>query len=192
MTSVRKPGDDERQLIKKASRGDRRAFGVLLERYQRRVVSVAMALLHNQDDAVELAQETFIRAFENLPTFEGRSSFATWLYRIASNLAIDWRRREARHPVMYGEEAEAELSRIPSTQGDSFGHAARNELNRKIRAALDELTPDHRAVILLREVEGLSYEEISDILGCPKGTVMSRLHYARDHLRELLKDLRMN
>jgi len=161
----------------------------LVQRYQQRVVGVARALVHNQDDAVELGQETFIRAFRNLRSFEGRSSFSTWLYRIASNLAIDWRRRENRYTVAHGEEAEKELSRIPSAQGDSFRAVARDELSRKVREALKELTPEHRQVILLREMEGLSYEEISDILNCPKGTVMSRLHYARSHLRGLLKDL---
>ena len=192
MTSALKPDDDERQLIKRAAAGEREAFGTLVERYQRRVVSVARALVHNPDDAVELGQETFIRAFQSLPRFEARSSFATWLYRIAANLAIDWRRREGRHLVMHGDEAQAELERVPAPQADAFTTTARGELGAKLNQALDELTPDHRAVILLREVDGLSYDEISDILGCPKGTVMSRLHYARNRLRELLKDVRMN
>ena len=162
---------------------------MLVQRYQQRVIGVARALVHNADDAVELAQETFIRAFQNLPGFEGRSSFSTWLYRIASNLAIDWRRREGRYVVAHGEEAENELRKIPSGQGDSFREMARDETSRKVREALKELTPEHRQVILLREMEGLSYEEISALLNCPKGTVMSRLHYARTHLRSLLKDV---
>lgn len=162
---------------------------MLVQRYQQRVVGVARALVHNPDDAVELGQETFIRAFQNLKSFEGRSSFSTWLYRIASNLAIDWRRRESRYMVAHGEEAENELRKIPSGEGDSFRALARDETSRKVREALKELTAEHRQVILLREMEGLSYEEISDILSCPKGTVMSRLHYARSHLRDLLKDV---
>ncbi len=181
--------DDERDLVRRAKRGDREAFGVLVQRYQQRIVGVARALVHNPDDAVELGQETFIRAFQNLPSFEGRSSFSTWLYRIASNLAIDWRRKEGRYTIAHGEEAESELRKIPSAEGDSFRAAQRDELSHKVREALKELTPEHRQVILLREMEGLSYEEISEILNCPKGTVMSRLHYARSHLRGLLKDL---
>jgi RNA polymerase sigma-70 factor, ECF subfamily len=180
---------DEAELIERAAKGDSQAFGQLVERYQRRVVGVAMAVVHNQDDAIELAQETFIRAYENLSKFESRSSFSTWLYRIAANLSIDFRRREGRHVVLRGEDADSEFNRIPSDQGDSFKEASRTELSGRLREALGELTPEHRAVILLREVEGLSYDEISDVLQCPRGTVMSRLHYARGRLRGILKDL---
>jgi RNA polymerase sigma-70 factor (ECF subfamily) len=183
------PEADELELIEKAKRGDRQAFGVLVERYQRRVVGVALAISRNQDDAFELAQETFVRAFENLSRFESRSSFSTWLYRIAANLAIDFRRREGRHYVLRGEEAEGELRRLPSAEGDSYGALRRSELSGRIRQALEQLTPEHRAVILLREVEGLSYDEISDTLNVPRGTVMSRLHYARSRLRAILQDI---
>jgi RNA polymerase sigma-70 factor, ECF subfamily len=184
-----RPDADETELLRRARNGDSRAFGALVERYQRRVVGVAMAVVHNQDDALELAQETFVRAYENIGKFESRSSFSTWLYRIAANIAIDFRRREGRHMVLRGNEAENELNRLPSKLGDSFNEVARSELNQRINNALKELTPEHRAVILLREVEGLSYDEISEILQCPRGTVMSRLHYARNRLRGILKDV---
>ena len=189
MKQPHRPDDEEAELIAQARTGDTRAFGVLVERYQRRVVGVALAVVHNQDDALELAQETFVRAFESLDKFESRSSFSTWLYRIAANLSIDFRRREIRRPALRGDEADIELQRIPSPIGDSFTAAQRSELGQRIAEALGQLTPEHRAVILLREVEGLSYDEISDVLQCPRGTVMSRLHYARNHLREILKDL---
>ncbi|MGC1677977.1 MAG: sigma-70 family RNA polymerase sigma factor [Candidatus Binataceae bacterium] len=180
---------DEAELIVRATKGDSEAFGVLVERYQRRVANVALSVVHNQDDAIELAQETFVRAYENLSKFESRSSFSTWLYRIAANLAIDFWRREGRHVVLRGEDAENEIRRLPSDTGDSFKTASRKELSARLTAALEELTPEHRTVILLREVEGLSYDEISEALNCPRGTVMSRLHYARNRLRVLLKDL---
>jgi RNA polymerase sigma-70 factor, ECF subfamily len=181
---------DEAELIERAKKGDTRAFGTLVERYQRRVIGVAMAVVHNQEDALELAQETFVRAFQSVGKFESRSSFSTWLYRIAANIAIDFRRRERRHPTMRGEEAENEILRLPSKLGDSFKEAQRSEMSRRIRDALAELTQEHRAAILLREVEGLSYDEISEVMQCPRGTVMSRLHYARNRLREILKDFR--
>jgi RNA polymerase sigma-70 factor (ECF subfamily) len=189
LNRTNRPDGDEAELIERAKKRDPQAFGVLVERYQRRVVVVALAVVRNQDDAIELAQETFIRAYENLGKFESRSSFSTWLYRIAANLAIDFRRREGRHSVLRGEEADNELGRMPSTLGDSFKTAERSELSKRINEALKELTPEHRAVILLREVEGLSYDEIGEVLQCPRGTVMSRLHYARSRLRSILKDL---
>jgi RNA polymerase sigma-70 factor (ECF subfamily) len=187
LSKATRPESDETELIRNATKGDHEAFGVLVERYQRRVIGVALAVVHNQEDALELAQETFVRAYENLASFESRSSFSTWLYRIAANLAIDFRRREGRHSIIGGEEGESEIERVGSPGGDAFAEFSRGELNRRLRAALDTLTSEHRAVILLREVEGLSYDEISDILQCPRGTVMSRLHYARNRLREILK-----
>jgi RNA polymerase sigma-70 factor (ECF subfamily) len=183
-----RPDGDEAELIARAKKGDREAFGILVKRYERRVIGVALAVVHNQDDALELAQETFVRAFENLRSFESRSSFSTWLYRIAANLAIDFWRREGRYSVLRGEDAENELRRLPSARGDSFTAATRSELGERLSNALEQLTPEHRAVILLREVEGLSYDEISEVLNCPRGTVMSRLHYARSRLRGILKD----
>ena len=187
-----RPDGDETELIAKAREGDRDAFSVLVERYERRVVGVALAVVHNQDDALELAQETFVRAFENLKKFESRSSFSTWLYRIAANLSIDFWRREGRYNVLRGEDAENELRRMPSSTGDSYRAASQTELGDRLNEALEQLTPEHRAVVLLREVEGLSYDEISDVLQCPRGTVMSRLHYARNKLRSILKDFASN
>jgi RNA polymerase sigma-70 factor (ECF subfamily) len=189
LSRAARPEPNETELLRRAQKGDPQAFGALVERYQRRVVGVAFAVVHNQDDALELAQETFVRAFENINKFESRSSFSTWLYRIAANLAIDFRRREGRHTILRGEDAENEIQRMPAPRGDSFLEASRNELSKRISGALKELTPEHRAVILLREVEGLSYDEISEVLQVPRGTVMSRLHYARGHLRGILKDL---
>ncbi len=189
MSRALRPEADETELLELARKGDSQAFGALVERYQRRVIGVAQAIVHNQDDAVELAQETFVRAYENLAKFESRSSFSTWLYRIAANLSIDFRRREGRHTVLRGEDAETEIQRLPSPRGDSFQEIARAQLSGRINQALKELTPEHRAVILLREVEGLSYDEISEVLQVPRGTVMSRLHYARGRMRAILKDL---
>ncbi len=189
--SAIRPGADETELIERARKGDRQAFAVLVERYQRRVIGIAMAVVHNQDDAMELAQETFIRAYEHLPKFESRSSFSTWLYRIAANLAIDWRRRQGHHVVLHGEEAEAEIRKVASDTTDSFGAIARGELAESVKTALEGLTPEHRAVILLREVEGLSYDEIADVLNVPRGTVMSRLHYARNRIRAIIKDAKL-
>jgi len=181
------------ELIRECRRGNKDAFRELVERYQRKILSVAVGMLHNQDDALEVTQEAFVKAYGSLDRFKGESSFYTWLYRIVVNLAIDRRRRERRHGTVSfedrpggGEDVEAAL---PSQRlSDPYQQAKSIELGGRLRTAIAELTPDQKAVILLREVEGLSYDEISHVMQCPKGTVMSRLHYARKALQEKLKD----
>jgi len=182
----------DQELVRASRRGDRDAFRELVERYERKVVSIAVGMVHNREDAVEIAQETFVKAYENLVRFKGESSFYTWLYRIVVNRAIDFQRRERRHPTVGledwggGEGYEEILKEERLT--DPYQKAQAREVGERVSAAIDELTPDHKAVILLREVEGLSYDEISRVMQCSKGTVMSRLHYARKKLQRKLKD----
>jgi RNA polymerase sigma-70 factor (ECF subfamily) len=183
----------DRDLVRESRRGDKEAFRELVERHQRKIVSVAMGMVQNRDDALELTQETFVKAYENLEKFKGESSFYTWLYRIAVNLAIDSRRRGRRfsYVSMSGwPDGPDELeSTLPAkTLSDPYHQARVHELGGRVAEAINELTPDHKAVILLREVEGLSYEDISRVMQCSKGTVMSRLHYARKKLQEKLRD----
>jgi len=183
----------DRELIRESRRGNKDAFRELVERYQRKILAVAVGMLHNQDDALEVTQEAFVKAYGSLDRFKGESSFYTWLYRIVVNLAIDRKRRDQRRGTVAledrpggGEDLEADL---PSQRlSDPYQQARSRELGGRIREAIDELTPDQKAVIVLREVEGLSYDEISAVMQCPKGTVMSRLHYARKALQEKLKD----
>ena len=181
-------------LVRACQRGDKEAFRELVERYQRKVVSVAIGMVHNQEDALEIAQESFIKAYENLGRFKGESSFYTWLYRIVVNLSIDFQRRERRHPTVAledragasGDGYEDHLKEERLTE--PFQEAQARQVGARVTDAINELTPDHKAVILLREVEGLSYDEISRVMQCSKGTVMSRLHYARKKLQKRLKD----
>ena len=183
----------DRELVRDSRRGDKEAFRELVERYQRKILSVAMGMVHNRDDALELAQETFVKAYENLDRFKGESSFYTWLYRIVVNLGIDFRRRDKRHGTVSladrpggGEDLEAALP--DQRLSDPYHQTRSRELGERVRQAINELTPDHKAVILLREVEGLSYDDISSVMQCSKGTVMSRLHYARKKLQDKLRD----
>ena len=185
-------GDAE--LVKQAQEGDKEAFRVLVQRYQRRILSVVIGVLRDSEDAQEVVQETFIRAYRNLPGFKGDSSLYTWLYRIAVNLSIDFQRREKKRTMVPFDEglphSDLEPAGIsPSGGEDPFALVRNRELVGKVFDAIEELTPNHRAVILLREVEGLSYEEISEVLGCSMGTVMSRLHYARKKFHESLAGL---
>lgn len=184
-------GDGE--LVRRCKAGEREAFRGLVERYQRKVVAIAVGMLHDQEDALEVTQEAFTKAFVSLPQFKEKSSFYTWLYRIVINLAIDRQRQRGRQPLLEREEdfSGGEISAdegIPTGKGaDPYEQVKDKELGKRIAAAIDELTPIHKAVIVLREVEGLSYDEISRVLQCSKGTVMSRLHYARRKLQSRLR-----
>jgi len=179
------------ELVRQARQGDRNAFQELVERYQRKVYAMLLGMLHDHETAWEASQETFIKALRSLEHFKGEASFYTWLYRIAVNVAIDLQRREGRRPLVgvADETIEAqETVREELRRTDPFRAVRNRELGERVRAAIEQLTPEHRAAILLREVEGLSYQEISRVMGVAKGTVMSRLHYARKKLQALLED----
>ena len=193
------PSDGE--LVQRARDGDRSAFRELVERYQRRIATLALGMLRNREDSLDVVQETFTKAYQSLDRFKGDASFYTWVYRIAVNLCIDHQRRESKLPQATleprsadraGDRGEDPLSVLPDAteQGDPYQRTRDAEIAHGLARAIAELTPEHRAVILLREVDGLSYEEISHVLEVPKGTVMSRLHYARRQLQERLRGLR--
>jgi len=178
------------ELVQRTREGDRNAFRELVERYQSKVAGLALGMLRSREDALDVTQETFTKAYQNLDRFKGDASFYTWVYRIAFNVCVDHQRREGRLPQV-PLDSEGATTQATDHPGDQpFQRARDTELAHAIREAIAELTPEHRAVILLREVEGLSYEEISRVLQCPKGTVMSRLHYARRQLQARLDKLR--
>jgi RNA polymerase sigma-70 factor, ECF subfamily len=182
------------ELVQRARGGDGDAFRALVERYQRKIAALAFGMLRNQEDALDVVQETFTKAYQSLDRFKGDAAFYTWVYRIAYNLCVDHQRRAAKQPHV-ALDAEEPGQTAPSLLGDGprpdqpFERARDAEIARRVQEAIQQLTPDHRAVILLRELEGLSYEEISQVLDCPKGTVMSRLHYARRQLQARLRGL---
>jgi RNA polymerase sigma-70 factor (ECF subfamily) len=186
---------DDAELVRRGRSGDRDALRHLFERHQRRLLAVLVGMVRNPEDAREIVQDTFVRAFRSLDSFKGDSSFYTWLYRIAVNRAIDLQRRGARFQSTEFDEAVATGDEHSISSGgfaaseDPFDAVRNRELGSKIAEAIESLTPDHRAVILLREIEGLSYEEISEVMDCSLGTVMSRLHYARKKLQAKLKEL---
>jgi len=190
---VSRPADYD--LVQRATAGDHSAYRELVEKYERRIYAVVFGVMGSRADAEDVTQEAFLKAYRNLKSFRGKSSFYTWIYRIAYNLCLDEKRRKYRKvESVTGEIAELErsaeqstderslLTKLPSP--DEMVH--RGELNKEIGQALQQLSEEHRAVIMLREFEGLSYEEISVVVGCSKGTVMSRLHHARRKLQSLL------
>jgi RNA polymerase sigma-70 factor, ECF subfamily len=185
---------DDLALVRRAQSGDRSAFKLLYDRYHRRVYAVALGVLKSPADAQDVVQEAFTKVSRHLPDFQGNSSFYTWLYRISMNLAIDQlRRRKSARFVDYddaiGRADDADdgaLSAAPPDAADPGKTHSRKELAAQIRAALETLPEYHRQVILLREVEGLSYEEIASVMKVPKGTIMSRLFHARRKLQSAL------
>lgn len=174
------------ELVKKCQDGEINAFQELVSRYHQKIYVVLTGLLRNREDALEIAQEAFFRAYKKIKSFQGGSSFYTWLYRIAVNLAIDSQRRQKRNPLEFRETMDGLFEEQNEVARDPFSDVQDRELREKLISAINDLTPEHRAVIILRAVEGLSYKDIGEILGCSEGTIMSRLHYARKKLQEKL------
>ncbi|OGL06843.1 MAG: hypothetical protein A3I03_06285 [Candidatus Rokubacteria bacterium RIFCSPLOWO2_02_FULL_68_19] len=183
---------DDSELIERCRAGDLTAFEPLVEKYRQRVWRLAYQILRDREEAWDVAQEAFVRAYQSLPAFRGQSAFYTWMFRIVVNLATDrQRQRGARARALGGEpvpEEEWERS-VPDPTADPAGLAARAEQREMIRRALDSLPLNYRAIIMLSDVEGLTYREIAEVLKIPMGTVMSRLHNARKRLRGLLGPL---
>ena len=179
----------DRELIVRAQRGDRPAFTELVERHQRRAFSIALGLVRDEQDALEIVQEAFLRVYRGLDGFNGAASFFTWLYRIVKNLSIDLMRRPAWQRELAGELAGDHadalfLARLTDAAPEEA--LDRRELAAVVGRAIDALPPYHRAVILMREVEGMSYEEMAAAAGVSKGTIMSRLFHARRKLQRVL------
>jgi len=183
---------DDNLLVEQARAGSQEAFRLLFERYHTRIYQLAASLVGSSDDAHDIVQQTFIRAFSSLDGFKHQSSFYTWLYRIALNAATDHRRRQSRlleketawdslEPRQGLEGFAAPADQVPDEQ------LYRRELAEAIRKAVDTMSREHREILILREISGLSYAEITEITGLEPGTVMSRLHYARKNLAEILR-----
>ncbi|MCX5747526.1 MAG: sigma-70 family RNA polymerase sigma factor [Proteobacteria bacterium] len=194
-SEVHEPVDD-RDLVDRARKGDRDAFRTLFERYHRRAYALAFGVVRHQDDALDIVQDAFIKAHKYLDKFEGNSSFYTWLYRIVMNLAIDHIRKHRRakpvelDEVKLGDSLDGEAPLLPRILGSNPGRAlVDKEIRGRIDAALDELSENHRAVLIMRELEGLSYEDMAKAMGCSKGTIMSRLFHARRNMQKRLLDL---
>jgi len=176
------------ELVQKCQAGETSAFQELVSRYHQKVYMVILGMLRHREDALEVAQETFFRAYRKINSFQGGSSFYTWIYRIAVNISIDAQRRQKRNPLDFRESMDGVLDAQNEVARDPFSDVHDRELRENLVKAINDLTPEHKAVIVLRTIEGLSYRDIGEILGCSEGTVMSRLHYARKKLQDKLSD----
>jgi RNA polymerase sigma-70 factor (ECF subfamily) len=183
----------EPALVEGCRRGDPEAFARLVSLHEAMVLNLAARLLGDQEEARDLAQDVFLQVYRTLPRFEGRSSLKTWIYRIVVNQCRNrqrwWRRRRRAAAFPIEEITPAEEAQVAASapMESPFERLARAERGRRVRAALQRLSFDHRAILLLREVEGLACEDIADTLTLPIGTVKSRLARARDGLRRALE-----
>ncbi|WP_421183555.1 RNA polymerase sigma factor RpoE [Aeromonas enteropelogenes] len=183
----------DEQLVERVQRGDKAAFNLLVKKYQHKVVNLVARYVNNPGDVPDVAQEAFIKAYRALPTFRGESAFYTWLYRIAVNTAKNYLTSQGRRPPS---------SDVEADEADSYGGgealqevstpenlALTDEIKRTVFAAIEALPEDLRTAITLRELEGLSYEEIAEIMDCPVGTVRSRIFRAREAIDKKLQPL---
>ncbi len=182
------------EAVERARKGDHAAFRVLVERYEGRAFRLAVRVLRDEEQARDAVQDAFIKVYTSLDRFEGRSGFYTWLYRIVMNQCLDRKRRDkSDREVEWQDEIESQPAdgALPPLGDPAPGgpevQVGRLELRRLVATAIDSLPEDARRTIQLREIDGLSYKEIAEALGIPKGTVMSRLHYARRRLQEILR-----
>ena len=188
---------DDLTLVKRVKTGDQRAFKLLVERYQRKIYAVALGMVKDKEEALDVSQEAFVKVYKYLDHFKGDSSFYTWLYRITVNICIDALRKKQ---ALRGEQVELDEAVQMDTSEANIGalgsrlgtnpqkSALRKELAEKIQQALETVPEKHRAILLLREVEGMSYEDLSRTLEIPKGTVMSRLFHARTKVQKILSE----
>ena len=178
----------EQQWVDAARQGDQSAFEQLVKLYEKRVLALTTRMCKNPADAEEAAQEAFLSAWQGLPFFRGESSFSTWLYRLASNACVDLLRREGRRQSAAGPSLNDEEARVdvPDPAPSPQERAEQAELREQIEAGLQALTPDHRQVLILREMHQLSYDEISQVLDVDVGTVKSRISRGRKLLRKFL------
>lgn len=183
--------DLDLELVRRVQRGDKRGFDLLVLKYQQKIVNLVLGYVRDPTEALDVAQEAFIRAYRALPDFRGDSAFYTWLYRIAINTAKNWLLARSRRPPQDDVDAETAEQLDMGTRLKEFDtpehQLITEEVARTVRQALDDLPEDLRTAITLREMEGLSYEEIAVAMSCPVGTVRSRIFRARAVINERLE-----
>lgn len=183
----------DRELVARVQQGDKRAFDVLVQRYQHKIIKLISRYVHDSSEALDIAQEAFLKAYRALPGFRGESAFYTWLYRIAINTAKNYLVAQGRRPP--GSDIDAQEAEQYDGQSSLKEYETperlllKDEIEATVYRAIDELPEDLRTAITLREFEGMSYEEIAQTMGCPIGTVRSRIFRAREAIDKKLHPL---
>ena len=197
--TVAQPDVSELDLVKRCQAGESEAFDELVGRYRTRVFGMIYNMVHSEQDAWDLAQDSFVKAWKSIGRFRGQSSFYTWIYRIVMNVTIDWLRKKQVKgtgsefdDAIQLKEVDPAARTLPNPDALPYERMQRGEIRAQIDAAIAQLSPEHRAVILMKEIEGMQYHEIAETLECSIGTVMSRLFYARKKLQNMLKDVYEN
>lgn len=185
---------DDAALVRGAQKGDADAFEELIARHRDKIYARAFSMMRNEDEALDLSQEAWVKGWQRLKQFQGESSFSTWMTRIVINLCLDELRKQKRHRAdsieELGEESGGVERQMPAITVNPTERLERSELRQRIDRGLSQLSPEHRTVLILHEFEEMEYKEIARTVGCSIGTVMSRLFYARRRLAALLADLK--
>lgn len=181
------PGPTDRELVRRAQGGEPRAFDELVLRHQDRVYNIVFRFCGRAEDAADICQRAFINAWRKIGEFAGDSAFSTWIYRIAFNQSVSFRRESGRLRPAALEDRDGRMAAEPAVESPAGEHLEGQDHQRKVQEALAALAEDERRIIILKDIEDRPYEEIAEILEVPKGTVRSRLHRARMALKEKLK-----
>jgi RNA polymerase sigma-70 factor (ECF subfamily) len=194
MDSIMSEQDIDRQLVERARLGDKRAFELLVEKYQRRLLRLLSRMVRDQDEVEDIAQETFIKAYRALPNFRGDAAFYTWLYRIGVNTAKNYlaTRKKAMPTVSdqyMGEDDEPDERLVAQDISTPESELLSKQVAMAVNQVVEALPEELRTAITLREMEGMSYEEISELMGCPIGTVRSRIFRAREAIAAKLRPI---
>jgi len=186
----------DKEIIERVKGGDKKAYDLLVLKYQQRVINLISRFVKNHSDALDVSQETFIKAYRALPNFRGESAFYTWLYRIAVNTAKNHLTVQSRkitksdYDVTDIEQIEGNMSLIEQTTPENLLH--KDELQETVLKTIENLPEDLKSAIMLREIDGLSYEDIANVMDCPVGTVRSRIFRAREMIDSKIKPLLEN
>jgi len=198
-TTKKQSNLEDAELVKKAQSGDMQAFDQLITKHRAKIYAMILKMVKNDADAWDLSQDAFVKAWHALPKFEARAQFSTWLFRISHNVVYDWMRKrrilsegELNDEIFDSDRIDPNARTSPQQHTRPDEAMVQAERRKQINDAIAKLSPNHREVILLREVQGLDYKEIAEATGATMGTIMSRLHHARKKLQSHLPQFNPN